>query len=184
MNWNMSSRICKYYSAPFLRNNTNQFDHRNCYSTHLLRYLYAKLSLACFAQYAPSAITATDVEITTSETGEELASQHTEVSTETKELSSVVTSPEERHIGEMKMDDTLLQNVMLYEKIRDQWSRVLQEMGIQPSIKSTECPDEDAYACAMELVEANFQKAPPLSVAQWTVIRDYFQEIGKKIIEK
>ena len=105
----------------------------------MLRYLFAKLSLACTARYSSSSSTSS-----------------TQNNTEVGDSST--------------------------ERLRAQWSEVLVAMGITPNNNNNNNNDNNTtgqeYEIAMQLVNGE-----QLSVEEWTVLREYFQRIGRSVLE-
>lgn len=131
---------------------------RNCYSTHLLRYLFAKLYLACVKRI--------NNENKYDTAGEENAWQ------------------EVKHSLDMSPE---LQS-RLKETITQQWSSILNAFGMNEfgdehqSSESVQNDVSKAYECALTLVSVFMKERQDLSEEEWNYIRNFFKAIGANIV--
>jgi hypothetical protein len=77
---------------------------------------------------------------------------------------------------------------ILLERITQEWYRILIAFGMHEQCVQEDCPfrketisclSAPAFTACMRLVLGSFKKAAELSVEEWTMIRDYFEHVGK-----
>jgi hypothetical protein len=123
---------------------------RNCFSTHLVRYVFAKVLIAC-----------------------------------RKRLE------EEFDQEGVKAE----QEQALNHKIKLEWQTILEAFGMHSQCTNVEtcpfarkdssssssslCLSAAAFTACMKLVDTSFQFGLQLTVEEWTLIRDYFELVGK-----
>lgn len=98
-------------------------------------------------------------------------------SVESKQASTIPSTSEE-----------ILVEEELHRRILLDWQILLQQMGIHAECGELDRAEVDSLLhlchetsrCLMKLVDVSFKRSPELTVEEWTIIRDFFEYVGRK----